>query len=559
MPNKDAIIDNIESFTAHQLVGYIRSGLVTYDELVRETEGYWPSAVRIEVERMLVSNEEPEWEKVKVTEDPEVIKNFLSNYPESSHRAEARRLLVELEDKLKAKPDEPVKETPPPSKPATDEASAEWQAVVKDDLDSLIQFRDTYPDSPYAREARKLITALLRGSGGIKGDDFSLENLIKELNKAGTDPTITNPAVFAAEKIKEFLQPGRLDRQVFMQGLSEDHNMIKAEAMKILVEEGEIDPLELQQIGIRPEFIDKLEKTRSATGFPPSRRVETIQRVSTEVYFWGIPTSGKTCAIGMILRAASSGRVAQSMREDNSCQGYGYMSRLRELFKVNPGEVGQLPTGTGVHDFYEIGFDLEDNEGKIHPITIIDLAGELIRIMYKNDADEPLNDQQLETLDTLTSLLVNKRSQNRKIHVFVIEYGGENRLYEGLSQETYLRGALNYLDRTQIFNKDTDAIFVMFTMTDRIRAPKSEWINVLEQYTADHYLDFYKGLQRICKEKEINRGRVTRVPFTLGEVCFRDFFIPGYAAADHFVKELIARTDGYTESKISKLRARLGE
>ena len=34
-------------------------------------------------------------------------------------------------------------------------------------------------------------------------------------------------------------------------------------------------------------------------------------------------------------------------------------------------------------------------------------------------------------LDTLTKVLIDNRSTSRKMHIFVIEYGAEDRLYEG--------------------------------------------------------------------------------------------------------------------------------
>lgn len=63
-----------------------------------------------------------------------------------------------------------------------------------------------------------------------------------------------------------------------------------------------------------------------------------------------------------------------------------------------------------------MGFDLEDEDGKVHPITCMDLAGELMRCMYRSDAGENLSDEELETLDILTNALIDPktRTKNKK-------------------------------------------------------------------------------------------------------------------------------------------------
>lgn len=38
-----------------------------------------------------------------------------------------------------------------------------------------------------------------------------------------------------------------------------------------------------------------------------------------------------------------------------------------------------------------------------------------------------------------------------------------------------------------------------------------------------NYLGFYNNLLLICKEHGINKGRVKIVPFSIGNVCFKDY------------------------------------
>lgn len=53
MPSKLAILENVDMYTADELVGYIKSGIVTFDELCDDTDGCFPASVRKEVERKI--------------------------------------------------------------------------------------------------------------------------------------------------------------------------------------------------------------------------------------------------------------------------------------------------------------------------------------------------------------------------------------------------------------------------------------------------------------------------------------------------------------------------
>jgi hypothetical protein len=43
------------------------------------------------------------------------------------------------------------------------------------------------------------------------------------------------------------------------------------------------------------------------------------------------------------------------------------------------------------------------------------------------------------------------------------------------------------------------------------------------KYMTKNYLGFYNNLLRIAKENNINRGKISIVPFTIGDVCFKDY------------------------------------
>ena len=53
MPKKQAILDNVEEYSAAELAGYIKDGIVTLQELCNMTEGDFTPKMKMEVEAIL--------------------------------------------------------------------------------------------------------------------------------------------------------------------------------------------------------------------------------------------------------------------------------------------------------------------------------------------------------------------------------------------------------------------------------------------------------------------------------------------------------------------------
>jgi hypothetical protein len=442
MPSKQAIIDNIEQYSASELVDYIKSGIVTFNELCEDTDGYFPANVRREVQRMLANSEDEDWQKAKQENTKDSILGFLRTYPTTTHREEARTMLERLA-----------------SESERQSVESEWDSLDRNSIDDLSKFINAHPTDFRSREARKLIAKLEREE--FLG--FDVDSLIKRVNDIQTDKRVLDKDTKVYETIKGFLDRDKISASDLMDVISKDNNFLRASVIEMLISGGYFRYQDFLHLGIDRKFIQHLAQGERKQTFDSPEKLERINKLCTEVYFWGIPSSGKSCALGAILSVANNGTIARSMSKDNDCQGYGYMTRLAQLFKSD-GTVGTLPEGTSIYSTYEMGFDLEDENGATHPITCIDLAGELVRCMYKSDAKESLSEDEVEALDTLTRVLIDNRTRNRKIHFFVLEYGGEKRKYEGLSQTEYLDAALRYIERTGIFKEDTDAIYLMVTI-----------------------------------------------------------------------------------------------
>lgn len=526
---KQNILDNVDQYRADELVDFIRQGIVTFDELVSETDGQFDASKRQEVKRLLKTGDADAWAAAKRSRTLDAIQKYLDMFPEGQFRDEARSLKSEIEDES--------------SKQAQKDSDDDlWASVDRSSKEALQSFIRNNPCNSHVNEATPLINQILMDE--IMGVDA--ETLVSQIRQYQTDKTLTlemkdNNII---SEIQRFLRERKISKKEFLDKLDEDHNLLSASVVKHLINSGDIAVGDLLAIGIDKLFIQKMFNGESAQTFATPEKLDKIHKQSTEVYFWGIPSSGKSCALGAILSVAASGRVAKSMDPDTGSQGYGYMTKLINLFQN--GEVGTLMQGTGVEDFYEMGFDLVDQEGKIHPITCIDMAGELMRCMYKANAGDAMSETDEVMLDTLTRVLIDNRSTSRKMHIFVIEYGAEDRLYEGLPQRVYLDGALSYIKNTGIFKKDTDAIYIMITKADKVKNATRE---VFTQYINEKYLGFFNGLEQICKDNEINKGRVEKIAFSLGEVCFQNYCRFNSRPAENVVNMILQRSASFRGGK----------
>lgn len=559
MIDKETIFDNIGRYSAEQIVELIKQGIVTELELEDSdnTCGNYSADLRAKVKALLTDQEPADWEQARTTDTIEAYQKYLDTYPDGHYREEARTRKRELQEHP---PVPPVPSPSPVDTPISDPVEEEWQAVDKDSMDALQRFVESHPGHPLTWTAQARINALVSVIPGGVGTEIGIKALVKRIKNIEADKRILNQqdAIFQlVEKnlMDNFADTNRgVSKNDLVGALAQDKNLLNAAVVHQMYDRGFLSYQDFYNIGIDGEFVQYMLEDIPVQRFSQPYPLTQISRRSTEVYFWGIPSSGKSCALGGILSVANNGKVVSHMDKDPQCQGYGYMSRLMLHFK-NDGSVCALPEGTATTSTYEMGFDLTDHKGVIHPITCVDLAGELIRCMFKSDSGEDMSDDELNTLDTLTNILVDNRTGNQKMHFFVVEYGADDRLYEGLPQRTYLEAAVQYINNYNIFRKDTDAIFILVSKVDKAPGGMSR-SEAAVQYLNDNYLGFINGLKALCRRYEINGGDLEVLPFSLGEVCFQNYCRFHEAAAEQVVRKIVERSKGFKEDKFSKFKDR---
>lgn len=538
MPKKSAILNNVTEYSPEDLASYIQQGFVTLDELVNNTDGEFTAKMQLGVEKLLAGSEDEDFKKVMESASIADLQDFLNKYPMGTvAHLDAVRERKHVLEKI------------PASEPIVEESNGEeeeWFSIKNaGDIKLLEAFKEEYPNTSHLFELNKLITAEKNKEHSRKKSPIILKSMI---NKA-------NSAEDVSKIIQVLLENKTITIGMLLELIRQDHNLLSSAACNDIISRGILNRNDLSKCGIDNGFINKMLTNARSQNFEPARPLQTIAEPCTEVYFWGIPFSGKTCALGAILSAAKNGLAARSMIPDNSCQGFGYMNRLSTIF--SPGRICRLPGGTPVTSTYEMRFDLEDQEHKIHHVACIDLAGELFTCMFMKDAGEQMREDQKQALETLHNILLENRSNNRKIHFFVIEYGAEKRIYNGLPQAEYLNSAAAHLNSIGLFDSNTDAIYVLISKVDNASYEGSLEEHLLK-YMTKNYLGFYNNLLLICKEHGINKGRVKIVPFSIGNVCFKDYCQFDATSATKMVDLLVRYScfekQGFWQKILSKFR-----
>lgn len=257
-----------------------------------------------------------------------------------------------------------------------------------------------------------------------------------------------------------------------------------------------------------------------------------LTKDSTEVYFWGTPSSGKTCALGSIL----CGAMNNYYLEPQQCQGYHYMTQLRNVFDSH-NKYCSLPPSTIVNVIQEMVFTIIDEKKKRHRATFIDIAGEIFRSIYYNMNHMFLDQEHKETLAHVMKFLHD--NSNPKIHFFVVEYGAESNQWEDIYMRDYLQACSLYIKDNKILN-NSSGVYVLVTKCDKMHCPDEMIVDNAEQYVQKNLSSFYKNLQDACNDACINDFKV--IPFSIGEVfagkicSYDDSFI------DDVIDVLIAKT-----------------
>lgn len=300
----------------------------------------------------------------------------------------------------------------------------------------------------------------------------------------------------------------RIDRERVTKALAKNRNAFSPIELQHEVENNVVTWSDLRSVYSAVE-VEAIKQFRQVTPLPDGDAPDSLQRNTTEVYFWGTPSSGKTCALGALLSAS----FRYGILTKRPCQGRPYMDRLCNIF-IDDG-LCILPQGTPDYSIQEMVFTLHDNDQREHLLTCIDLAGEVFRALYRRQnrqAEE--NYTQEQALKRTLSYLAD--SHNQKIHFFIVAYGEENKAWDGLRMHDYLESAMDYLRDNNVIRHGTNAVYILVTKCDLMPCRPEERREYAVKYVQRYMPALCNSLSRICKASGVQDFDI--LPFSLGNV-----------------------------------------
>lgn len=367
-----------------------------------------------------------------------------------------------------------------------------WERARYGNETVLSDYITKFPTSKHVEAAKEQIDDLKRQ----RDEDLAQKREIIEKVRR-------NPNSFTPRRVQEYLNNGTVNRS------------------------------DLANSGIPDAIIDRLDNIVS----PQLHLGETPHSIPdgyTEVYFWGIPGSGKTCVLSAILSTAER----KGYLEIAQGPGYDYMTRLKNIF-INP--ISFLPPPSPTDNTQYLPFVLKKGNDAPRSVSLIELSGEIFQCFYHKNANKELPTQQHEeTLDTLLRFL---SGNNRKIHFFFVDYEKENNIdVDGYTQADYLQAAATYFQNNDIFSDTTDAIYIVITKSDLMPCEQNERVDNLKQYLLDaNFIAFINSLKARCKEHSINAGKMLATHFSLGNVYFQQICSFKSPTSENIIDILIRR------------------
>ncbi len=288
--------------------------------------------------------------------------------------------------------------------------------------------------------------------------------------------------------------------------------------------------------------------------------VDDIPTGYTDVFFWGIPSSGKTCALATILRTMKDKYTITSPSLEKKF-GATYRDSLINIFN---NQTAYLPAATQKDRTQYMPLLLKRrNEDKYRQISFFELSGEVFKYFHElennsnilADDDRGNIEKAFETLDILL------RSKNQKIHFFFIDYQQETkgvRDKHNLTQENYLNAAATYFrDREDIFKKKTDAVYVVVTKSDQIKSDNESTSHLngeirtqlAGRFLSENFGNFMDVIKHRCKKDSVDFN--VKI-FSIGDVYFKSICKINYYYATNIVEDLLKKVRPAGESRISK-------
>lgn len=428
-----------------------------------------------------------------------------------------------------------------------------WRdAIDRNDMNGYMAYLNGYPQGVHAAEVDDKVWEIAKTNGTIPAylQFFPTGSHVDEASSLQAEQKIEEEAW---EEAKSFNTPESyqvyIDRYPKGLHFSEADNRIsqlmidkKESIIKALSEDRNAYPLNYIKSVLRVTKEDLTDRIKDSSGtirndvlkswdknpknFQMGKTPTSIPKGSTEVYFWGVPGSGKTCAMAAILsRARQMGCFAPRRGE-----GLGYMNELSTMFiseRDRPAVC--LPPASDVDTTQYLPLTLNEKiEGrngkqiiKQHNLSVIEISGEIFECFSREVEGKPYKSREhQETYEQLKEYL--RSDVNPKYHFFILD----SKPLRDSDQMLYLQNAALYFQDEGVFNATTQGISLIVTKSDVLSPNRNEWVECAKNAATTYFDSLVTQLKAIVGDPKegglgLSDGTLQVIPLSIGEVFFQ--------------------------------------
>lgn len=282
---------------------------------------------------------------------------------------------------------------------------------------------------------------------------------------------------------------------------------IFAEEIKGLINKRTITFDDILNAGISSKTVNALKYYCSTEKITKSYTVDDLPPMEegrTDVYFVGLPGSGKSTMIAGLLNVAHKTGIL--LPDPYHAAGVTFQTNLiQDLNK------GVLPERTRSGSYNYIAASLNDANNKRHPLNVVDVPGEL----YNRIQDNAEVDKFLTYIN----------NNNKKILIFVIdslEHDNNNSI-SAYDQSVVFPNILQMFNKSGVLEQ-TDAIYLVVNKYDAIKESKYPYDDRPNGDIALEFLnDDFLGLKNNCiaaRADTKNSIKIKVIPFSIGSLSY---------------------------------------